>query len=115
MVDTIKELSDLSRQLNQESDKVNSIILRINENLANLNLGVEVWLTGEPIETGERGEVETESGWTEECIQEAILGYCRIGRAWELAVKDVLLPCSEVSLAGKRKKNLSREGEQCSC
>lgn len=96
MVDTLKELSDLSRQLNQQSDKVNSIISKVNELLASLNLGVEVWLTDDPIETGGFTEFETEPNWHEECLEATILGYCRVSGSWELAVKNMLLPCMVV-------------------
>ena len=44
MVDTIKELSGLSRKLNQKSDTLNSVISSINEKLTKLNLGVDAWL-----------------------------------------------------------------------
>ena len=44
MVDTINELSDLSRKLNQKSDQINSIIESINQKLLKLNLGFEAWV-----------------------------------------------------------------------
>jgi hypothetical protein len=43
MVDTIKELAELSRKLNQKSDTLNATIISINDKLAKLNLGVEAW------------------------------------------------------------------------
>src|SRR5260370_32060469 len=41
MVDTIRELADLSHQLNEDSDAVNSTITTINKKLRSLNLGME--------------------------------------------------------------------------
>ncbi len=73
MIDTFDELSDLSRKLNQASDRINSTISTINSKLNRLNLGVEVWLEHATIKS---------TDW------EAFnIGYCEIEGEWQLAVR----------------------------
>jgi len=87
MIDQISELSDLSRRLNNQSEKLNSIISAFDQELGALNLGVEVWLEDEPMETSKilhrRGEQDEDVTYQEG----KVLGYCRIGSQWALALK----------------------------
>ena len=74
MVDTINELSDLSRRLNQKSDQLNELIGSINRKLANLNFGIEVWTMSEAVKA--------------EGPSMAFLGYAKVEDEWQLAVWD---------------------------
>lgn len=93
MVDTIAELAELSRQLNQSSDKINSIISTINKKLATLNLGITAWVTQFPIETDD--SVETPDDFGEPIFPNqknvAYLGYCKLEGDWQLALKKGIL------------------------
>lgn len=92
MVDSISELSDLSRKLNQKSDQTNSIVTNINKKLAALNLGVEVWL-----DQYERDELKADNyrkvyaGQLDPLSREKeviYLGYSNVEDQWQLAVKE---------------------------
>jgi hypothetical protein len=74
MVDTINELSSIALKLNQKSDQLNALITSINENLARLNFGIEVWLESHPVK--ENGNAK------------AFLGYCKSKDEWQLAIWD---------------------------
>lgn len=87
MVDTINELSDLSRRLNAKSDKTNAIISKINEKLAAMNFGLEVWyeqdIEGDnfrKVYPGQQGLLPREKSVT-------YLGYCNVEDGWQLATK----------------------------
>ncbi len=91
MVDTISELSELARKLNQKSDKINTLISSINDQLSTLNLGVEVWLDY-PLVEGDA--VISEDGNGKVISQRrnvTLLGFCKTepGR-WGLAVRDAI-------------------------
>jgi hypothetical protein len=92
MVDTIEELSALSRKLNQSSDRINAVISGLNEKLANLNFGLEVWYETVPVEetdweTLDRSQVSVHP--REKSL--SYLGYCRFDDGWELALKSATL------------------------
>jgi len=87
MVDSIKELSDISRKLNQKSDTLNEVITSINEKLAALNLGVEAWVGN--IQRGDPWYRDADDDQAFPLHDETWLGYCRFERGWELAVKTV--------------------------
>ncbi len=90
MVDTIKELSDLSRKLNQKSDTLNDVITSVNQKLAKLSLGVEAWVSN--IKKGDPYDYEREDlPQSIRVHDETWLGYCRLEEGWELAVKTVVL------------------------
>jgi hypothetical protein len=86
MVDTISELSELSRKLNQKSDKINSIIATINKKLAAQNFGLEVWLEHWPIESGNFEKLSDEMLPREKSV--TYLGYCNVEDEWQLATKS---------------------------
>ena len=94
MVETFKELSSLSRQLNIQSNKLASIISSINKNLSDLNFGVAVWIENDPVISNdwrdEHYDVEVDHRVVRTC-RATLLGYCQVEDAWQLAVKDVTL------------------------
>ncbi len=87
MVDSIKELSGLSRKLNQKSDTLNEVITSINEKLATLNLGVEAWVGN--IQRGDPWYRDADDDQAFPLHDETWLGYYRFEKGWELAVKTV--------------------------
>lgn len=96
MVNTINELSELSRKLNQKSDKTNEIIAGINEKLAGLNLGIEVWLDRQFDKWLRDGDFERVGGAEQRDVyprekEVAYLGYCNVETGWQLAIKEATL------------------------
>ncbi len=87
MVDSIKELSSLSRKLNQKSDTLNEVITSINAKLATLNLGVEAWVGN--IQRGDPWYRDADDDQAFPLHDETWLGYYRFEKGWELAVKTV--------------------------
>ncbi len=93
MVETINGLSRLSKQLNEKSNNLNSIITTVNKKLAKLNLGVESWLENPPIKADDYRDIWDDDG--EHRIDRSryatLLGYCKLGDEWELSVKEATL------------------------
>lgn len=101
MVDATETLSRLSHKaskLNKLSDEINGIISTFEKKLAGMNLGIEVWY-GDPDKdwfcnpeatwygfTLKRDDAEAKAGIRESYI--AVLGYCKNGDTWCLAVKE---------------------------
>ncbi len=90
MVDTIKELSSLSKKLNEESNKLNSIISSINESLVKLNLGLEVWLTT-PVVSDDWNDYDEASDQVAPWCEATLLGCTRVEDQWQLAVQEATL------------------------
>lgn len=88
VVDTINELSDLSRKLNQKSDQINLIIESINQKLAALNFGVEVWLDHDldrdPIIVGDTMDVDDDGNPMNSVCSITLLGFCKVSERIEL-------------------------------
>lgn len=92
MVDTIEELTALSRKLNEKSDKLNEVIASINEKLVRLNFGLEVWVENTPIQSGDLSKTDDKGNATNPHRDAVLLGYCRTADdKWQLAVKDATL------------------------
>ena len=93
VVDSINELSDLSRKLNQKSDALNAAIASINQKLAKLNFGLEVSLEQAPIECSDFSTTESQldDRPIDPIADATLLGYCHVEDEWQLAVKDVTL------------------------
>ena len=100
MLDTIKELSDLSRTLNQKSDTLNDVITSINDKLANLNLGVEAWLM-DPIEGDDPYAHDEDDKGKFPKRDATLLGYCKFDDAWILATKRATLVTKYNSYSGE--------------
>lgn len=83
------ELSYLSDNLNQKSDKLNSAICAVNTKLGKLKLGIEVWLEYPPLDLGEHQDVTDFDGKRSGGYRRVkLLGYARVGRKWQLAVRQ---------------------------
>jgi hypothetical protein len=118
MVDTVSELSELSRKLNQKSDTLNEVITSTNEKLAKLKIGIEAWVSN--IDESDPYNYEFEDGagsTTVRAHDETWLGYYRFessdnpkaGSGWELATKTVTLDAEgEIVDAGSPKPLLNR-------
>ena len=95
MVETINGLSRLSKQLNEKSNNLNSIIMTVNYKLAKLNLGVEAWLEDDPFGIGDYEEIRApHSNERVQRVRSALLfGFCKVFTTgkWELSVKRVTL------------------------
>lgn len=91
MLDTNKELSELSRKLNQKSDTLNEVINSLNEKLAKLNIGIETWLEYSPIEPSDPyfNADDHDEKWP--LVDGTLLGYTRVEDHYQLAVKEVTL------------------------
>ena len=83
----LSELSTTAATLNRESDSINAIIEGLEERLRALNVGLEVWVDDDPLESeategegrnGERYETGTIDGE---------LGFTKLGGVWRLAVR----------------------------
>jgi uncharacterized coiled-coil DUF342 family protein len=64
------ELAAQAKELNNESDNINDIITQTNKQLAELNIGLEVWV----------------GPWGNKAYQ---AGYARLDSGWGLATRDV--------------------------
>lgn len=77
------KLEQISKSLNEDSNKLTKILGQINSKLNALNLGVEVWLDDQLYEDrlprDEYGTGMTASGY---------LGYGKLGDSWGLLVKQ---------------------------
>lgn len=92
MVDSIGELSEVARKLNQKSDTLNKTIGAVNEKLAKLNIGLEAWLDA-PLEASDPYDwYENDDKYQEYPIlrrDETLVGYCKVSDEWQLATKQV--------------------------
>jgi hypothetical protein len=87
MMAKIADLAPLAKKVNETTDQINQIISTLNEKLAKLNLGVEIWLD-------RPGCALDATGWQ---VQHAtcrtrnlwLLGYSRLDAGWQLTVKQV--------------------------
>jgi len=80
----LEKLLHLAEQLNKQSDQVQEALTAVQRALAQLNLGVEAWITIELVdmrETSPDEQVEDFRRYTE-------IGYARVGRSWALAYKE---------------------------
>jgi hypothetical protein len=93
MVETLNELASLAKTLNDKSDQANKLIASINERLAELNVGLEVWSTDRFVSEGDwfyRNE-DRKLDLNAQCFKAVLLGYCRFDDGWELALKSCVV------------------------
>jgi hypothetical protein len=89
LVDTIGELSDLASKLNQQSDRLNSIISTTNAKLDKLKIGVEVWLKANPVVAENyHDEYDDEGRRIDRYRKVTLLGFAKVDDQWQLAVKQ---------------------------
>jgi hypothetical protein len=79
VVDTMRELADLSLRLNSESNSINATITTLNAKLHSLNIGVEVWLTESLLKPLPGDPSRGENG--------PYLGYCLVEDQWQISVQ----------------------------
>lgn len=87
MVDTINELSGLSRKLNEKSDTLNATITKVEEKLNALNLGVEAWLDI-ALESGTPYYGEDDEAQRYPRKDVTVPGYAKISDEWCLAFRE---------------------------
>lgn len=88
MVDSINELSDLAKKLNEKSDELTDTIETLNRKLTALKLGVEVWCARHPMEVGEFSAEDDEGNPCAAWAVAKLLGFAKVNEKWQLAVKD---------------------------
>ncbi len=85
----LAELSDTAKTLNLESDSINDVIASLEHTLREINLGLDVWLTDQPLESEAVMEdvpyghepQETGNVFTE-------LGFTKLDGTWQLVVRE---------------------------
>ncbi len=91
MTTTINELTNLARQLEEKSSKVDSIIATVNRKLAALKLELEVWLDDDPADAGDYEYYDEENEQSPRSREATLLGWSEFDEGWQLAVKDATL------------------------
>ena len=87
------ELAAISKTLNDESNRVNALLLEFERKLCALNLGVEAWVTDQALT--DRRLIETYEKYTGDREGELYrsydqqLGFGQIGDRWALVVRTV--------------------------
>lgn len=79
----LSDLSKLSKTLNEESNKVNEILLEFEQKLVAMNIGVEAWveLTSEPYVEGDEGSIQ--------CSSDIVLGFGQRADDHQLLIKTI--------------------------
>lgn len=75
-------LAKTAERLNEKSDSINETLEAFEKKLNELNLGLEVWLSRNPLEV-----TDSEGDSQHSKYHKAILGYCKLGGEWKLTVK----------------------------
>ncbi len=88
MTTTINELTNLARELEEKSSKVDSIIANANRKLAGLGLGFEVWLTDDPIRTEGYQNCDCRRNSGLRWCEATFLGWGDYFEDWQLMVKE---------------------------
>ena len=105
MLDTIKELSELSHKLKQKSDTLDEVITSTNEKLAKLNLGIEDWLI-DPIEADDAYFLEDDEERKFPRRDAILLGYCKFDDGWALATKRATLVTKSNKYSGEEHEEI---------
>ena len=82
------ELSPVAKTLNSKSNKINTVIEKINGKLLSLNLGIEVWI--ELTDTGLSFDPGDNNNPASKYRLRDLLGYVQCGKdwTWQLAVRQ---------------------------
>lgn len=86
---SLSELAAISKTLNDESNRVNTLLNELERKLRALNLGVEAWAYQEPLSVSPSTffDPDTEKGYEES--RELVLGWTSVGEKGGLAVRTV--------------------------
>ena len=127
MTATLSELSELSKQLNKESERVNTLITQANTALSAMNLGVETWLqqflwNGEyftpvpqwaPVQgmhADNKGIAEEIDKSTARSFKAVQLGYGRTESGYQLAVRSITVE-EYTTLNGEARERIVNPGD----
>src|SRR5438552_631515 len=85
----LSSLEDTASKLNEASNSVTEILNAVEKRLADMNIGLEVWLDDKPLKKTDARFIDNDDDsavvhWTEKR-----LGYARVDKKWCLAVKSV--------------------------
>jgi hypothetical protein len=84
----LAELSTTAKKLNQESDSLNDLITGCEQMLADLNIGLEVWLVSNPIDSMPIREEDDDGKETDGGNEDRELGFANaLGQGWGLWVR----------------------------
>lgn len=90
----LEKLASLSKTLNNKTDAINAAILRLEKRLAEMNIGLEVWLgvalaeEGYFTRTNDRGEIIDPDGWS--AMYSVELGYAKFNDEWHIVSRRTL-------------------------
>lgn len=104
MTTTISRLASASRQLDQKSRAVRSIVSTMNKKLVGLELNVEIWLNDDPIQASDydsSGGNENLCPWSREAM---LLGWSSHPGEWQLSVRAATLQTTVVSHGNKHEE-----------
>lgn len=83
--EVLSELSTLAEQINSSSDAVNAAIVKLNEQLRAMNLGIEAW-----IQIGHSG-LKQDSRPARKYREVILLGFCKFDDTWQLAINEKVI------------------------
>jgi hypothetical protein len=93
MIEELQALGHAAKRLNDGSEQLNRLIARIDELLGRLMIGIDYF---HPRPLAEHVSFDRES---KRVIELAYLGYCRVQKSYQLAVKTVKVLESKLALA----------------
>lgn len=87
---SLSELKDAARRLNEASNTINSTITSIEQKIVEANVGLECWLTAEPLQTTEPKQIAMgPNDDPAHSMTDTILGFTKVaGEGWRLAVRE---------------------------
>jgi hypothetical protein len=88
--DLLAKLTELSQTLNAESDSINDIIKRFEQILQQLNLGLEVWVSNDPIYTIDLEAVGEDGEPRPSRVIETELGFMRYDGTWQVCLRGAV-------------------------
>lgn len=97
----LSELTTTAKALNEESNSLNAVIKQFEEKLRAINLGLEVWVSDDPLEKRDATEEDTKPYVSAEWRQE--LGFVKSEPAWCLAVREALYGYEYPDRSGHRR------------
>jgi len=86
----IAKLTANAKILNSESDSINDVIKAFEDKLREINLGLDVWLEDDPIESETLYEDDHRGERYESGNRDTELGLTKLGEVWHLALRDAV-------------------------